>query len=170
VGTYAGGTVLVRERAQVGSERTDLVLGEVQLEPPSNPIKAETIVKKVESSSNEGPVRRRTALMADPPTSPSSAQKRSFSTTPSSAAGGPLSERGPMSEILYSTGVSSSSIGFGTPLEGVALRPLVCLSVHPHCYLQDYGVWGREQYVKNWWEAINWTKVEASYASITRKA
>ncbi|KAM0791496.1 hypothetical protein ACM66B_005949 [Microbotryomycetes sp. NB124-2] len=45
----------------------------------------------------------------------------------------------------------------------VRLYPLACLSVHPHCYIHDYGVWGREEYVKNWWSAVDWRKVEQAY-------
>lgn len=46
---------------------------------------------------------------------------------------------------------------------GQQIHPLACVSVHPHCYLADYGVWGREEYVKNWWSAVDWKKVEDSF-------
>lgn len=49
------------------------------------------------------------------------------------------------------------------------IHPLMCLSLHPHCYLGDYGVWGRQEYVERWWNAIDWTKVSASYEMITSK-
>lgn len=51
---------------------------------------------------------------------------------------------------------------------GKAIHPLLCLSVHPHCYLEDYGVWGREEYVRQWWGAVDWKKVEDSFAGFTR--
>lgn len=50
------------------------------------------------------------------------------------------------------------------------IHPILCLSVHPHCYLKDYGVWGRGEYVNKWWGAIDWTKVEHSYARIVQKS
>ncbi|KAK4049488.1 hypothetical protein OIO90_005439 [Microbotryomycetes sp. JL221] len=46
------------------------------------------------------------------------------------------------------------------------LHPLACISLHPHCYMQDYGVWGREEYVKNWWSAVDWRKVEQTYEAL----
>lgn len=46
---------------------------------------------------------------------------------------------------------------------GTHIYPLLCLSVHPHCYLADYGVWGREEYVKNWWKAVDWKAVEENF-------
>jgi len=54
-------------------------------------------------------------------------------------------------------------------LLGQTLHPLLCLSVHPHCYLEDYGVWGREEYVRNWWEHVNWSQVEAMFAEYKAK-
>ncbi|ORY38925.1 hypothetical protein BCR35DRAFT_311509 [Leucosporidium creatinivorum] len=51
---------------------------------------------------------------------------------------------------------------------GKAIHPLLCLSVHPHCYLEDYGVWGREEYVRQWWANVDWKKVEESFAGFTK--
>lgn len=63
----------------------------------------------------------------------------------------------------------NASIAFQNPdqLGRQPLHPLLCLSVHEHCYLQDYGVWGREEYVRNWWTKVDWSKVEQSYAGFT---
>lgn len=53
---------------------------------------------------------------------------------------------------------------------GLQLHPLLCLSLHEHCYLQDYGVWGREEYVKNWWAFVNWQEVETSFNDIVKSS
>jgi len=53
---------------------------------------------------------------------------------------------------------------------GKSLHPLLCVSTHQHCYLGDYGVWGREEYVKNWWTKVDWKKVEDSFDAFTSKA
>jgi Fe-Mn family superoxide dismutase len=52
---------------------------------------------------------------------------------------------------------------------GAQLYPLTCISVHPHCYLKDYGLWGREEYVKNWWSAVDWGAVERNFDAYAAK-
>ena len=37
--------------------------------------------------------------------------------------------------------------------------PLLGLNVWEHAYIVDYGVNGKQQYLKNWWSAINWKRV-----------
>jgi Fe-Mn family superoxide dismutase len=52
---------------------------------------------------------------------------------------------------------------------GRAIHPLACVSTHPHCYFEDYGLWGRDEYVKNWWGAVDWRKVEQAYDQFRQK-
>lgn len=43
------------------------------------------------------------------------------------------------------------------------LYPLLGLQVAERAYLQDYGVWGREAYVRNFWQCVNWKRIESEY-------
>ncbi|EJT97589.1 manganese and iron superoxide dismutase [Dacryopinax primogenitus] len=42
---------------------------------------------------------------------------------------------------------------------GQTLNPIFCISVHEHCWLKDYGVWGKEEYLKQFWTVLDWGKV-----------
>lgn len=37
--------------------------------------------------------------------------------------------------------------------------PILGLNVWEHAYIVDYGVNGKQQYLKNWWSTINWQRV-----------
>ena len=37
--------------------------------------------------------------------------------------------------------------------------PLLGLNVWEHAYIVDYGVNGKQQYLRNWWSTINWQRV-----------
>ena len=53
------------------------------------------------------------------------------------------------------------------------ILPILGLNVWEHAYIPDYGVSqaGKEQYLKNWWCAINWQRVyEATSRKTTRKS
>ncbi|KAH8602849.1 Fe superoxide dismutase [Bisporella sp. PMI_857] len=49
---------------------------------------------------------------------------------------------------------------------GIDCNPVLCLNTWEHCYLPDYGIFGREgrggkrEYAEAWWEQINWEIVE----------
>jgi Fe-Mn family superoxide dismutase len=50
------------------------------------------------------------------------------------------------------------------PPGGLDVVPVLCLNVWEHVYLPDYGVGlggvgGKEEYVKNWWESVDWLVV-----------
>lgn len=42
---------------------------------------------------------------------------------------------------------------------GIDVIPLLCVSTWEHVYLRDYGVAGKKQYLNNWWNTVDWTKV-----------
>jgi len=47
---------------------------------------------------------------------------------------------------------------------GQVLLPLFCVSVHEHAWLSaGYGVWGKEEYLKRFWNVVDWEKVSKSY-------
>ena len=37
--------------------------------------------------------------------------------------------------------------------------PILCLKVWEHQYLPDYGIIGKEEYVRQWWNQIDWDEV-----------
>lgn len=48
---------------------------------------------------------------------------------------------------------------------GTDVVPLMCLNTWEHVWLRDYGigannVGGKRQFVKSWWDVIDWNKVE----------
>ncbi|KAF2265579.1 manganese and iron superoxide dismutase [Lojkania enalia] len=47
------------------------------------------------------------------------------------------------------------------PLGGVDITPLMCVNTWEHVWLGDYGIKGKTKYLENWWEKIDWNKVEA---------
>ncbi|KAI0193327.1 superoxide dismutase [Xylaria flabelliformis] len=44
---------------------------------------------------------------------------------------------------------------------GTDVVPLLCLNTWEHVWLTDYGVAGKGDYVQQWWETIDWEKVES---------
>ena len=41
--------------------------------------------------------------------------------------------------------------------------PILCLKVWEHQWLPDYGMLGKEAYVKNWWNRIDWDQVQNNF-------
>jgi Fe-Mn family superoxide dismutase len=50
------------------------------------------------------------------------------------------------------------------------ILPILGLNVWEHAYATDYGVNGKQQYLKNWWSAINWHRVNAATIRPTQEA
>ncbi|KAH9843730.1 uncharacterized protein C8Q71DRAFT_11812 [Rhodofomes roseus] len=50
---------------------------------------------------------------------------------------------------------------------GETLYPLFCVSVHEHAWLPEYGVWGKEEYMKRFWTVLDWAKVVERYKMFT---
>ncbi|KZO93236.1 manganese and iron superoxide dismutase, partial [Calocera viscosa TUFC12733] len=78
------------------------------------------------------------------------------------AAAGELTQRGPVPE--GATGELSFSPTATVKAEnfrffGQDLNPIMCISVHEHAWLHDYGVWGKEEYLKRFWAVVDWNKV-----------
>lgn len=143
VGTYAGGTVLLQQRHQRGpgalSSPDRRILGEA-LEPAA-----------AEGDEGEPVVEHQSVWKSAP------AGARKAQGGEGGLLGRPPSAQHAMRDLSRNTAV------------GQTLQPLLCLSTHPHCYLEDYGVWGREEYVRNWWEHVNWGQVEAMFAEYKAK-
>lgn len=164
VGTYAGGTVLVKERHQMGygvyAGRDLRVLGE-RVEAPAAAAPASEDAAAAGSSSEQDQ-----ASPASAWESVSSPSSRSNNNNKASSPSTLLSEGSLSPSTILSAGLSAHH---GARV-GQSLHPLACISVHQHCYLEDYGLWGRDDYVQKWWGAVDWKKVEDAFEAFTRKA
>ncbi|KAF7330752.1 Manganese superoxide dismutase [Mycena venus] len=50
---------------------------------------------------------------------------------------------------------------------GEVLYPLFCISVQEHAWLTaGYGIWGKEAWLREFWNVLNWRQVSESYAHI----
>lgn len=137
VGTYAGGTVLVHERKQLLPGGANLRVLGETLPEAEKEVEA---AKSEWVATEKEPKERKQESKED---------------------GGSKLD---LASALVAPPFRSMSSHFNA---GKNIHPLLCLSVHPHCYLADYGVWGRDEYVKNWWKAVDWKAVEGNYEKYT---
>ena len=43
------------------------------------------------------------------------------------------------------------------------MGPILCVNVWQHMWIRDYGLTGKKSYLVNWWDRIDWQKVEAEH-------
>lgn len=48
---------------------------------------------------------------------------------------------------------------FGTAPRRI-LVPLMCLSIHEHAWMPDWGICGKEEYLIRFWDAVDWRRVD----------
>ncbi|CCE63287.1 hypothetical protein TPHA_0E01950 [Tetrapisispora phaffii CBS 4417] len=53
--------------------------------------------------------------------------------------------------------------------KNVSYIPLLAIDASPKCWLHDYGVFGKEQYLNNVWESINWDVVESRMPELSQQ-
>ncbi|PKI83601.1 hypothetical protein MVES_002671 [Malassezia vespertilionis] len=58
----------------------------------------------------------------------------------------------------------------GSGVLGDQLYPLFCVSIFEHAWLGDYGFWGKERYLTNFWECVNWERAEQLWGADRRAA
>ncbi|KAL8279208.1 hypothetical protein RQP46_008464 [Phenoliferia psychrophenolica] len=160
LGTYAGGTLLVHQRKQMGDllhPAAAKVLGE-KLTPKE--ISGNAAAAAPAPTSTDGT----TDAVADAPATPA-AGGWTVDPTARKPKGKPAASSDSVAGHLlpmFTASASEKDIGR-------SILPLACISLHPHCYLADYGVWGREEYVRRWFGAVDWQKVEASYDRFVKR-
>ncbi|KAJ3861863.1 Manganese/iron superoxide dismutase [Lentinula novae-zelandiae] len=85
------------------------------------------------------------------------------SSPPSSPSPSPISASPSHTSRPRST-TRSQSLLLTSSSAGDTLYPLFCLSVHEHAWLSaGYGVWGKEQWVRAFWDVVDWGKVSRAY-------
>lgn len=47
-----------------------------------------------------------------------------------------------------------------------SIHPLLCLSLHPHVYIPDYGICGKEEYIRNFWGNVDWELCYKRYEKV----
>jgi len=76
-------------------------------------------------------------------------------------------------EYLRSQQVANTAGAFGNfsasgreeaklPPGGTSVMPVLCVSTWEHTYMYNYGVIGKQAYLNDWWNVIDWGVVEAS--------
>ncbi|KAF5364080.1 hypothetical protein D9756_000576 [Leucocoprinus leucothites] len=54
---------------------------------------------------------------------------------------------------------------------GEILYPLFCVPVYEHAWMSaGYGVWGKEQWLKEFWSVLNWERVSTAYSAVWNAA
>lgn len=70
-------------------------------------------------------------------------------------------EFSPQANKSGETGDAEPINDFGQSLDTSSQRvtPLACVSLFEHAYIADYGVNGREQYVRDWLKYVDWESI-----------
>lgn len=149
VPTFGPGTVLVRNRIH-SSPFYSPVVGE-QLDPFKKP------------SASAKPTPSTTSPVSGTPTSRASNRTSDLSRTPQSR---PVVTQAP---AYYAGDVLSRSRIGEFSKAGNILSPLFCISVNEHAWISSgYGVWGKEEYLKQFWSVLDWEKVSRTSEHWTR--
>ncbi|TGJ85066.1 hypothetical protein E0Z10_g3672 [Xylaria hypoxylon] len=72
--------------------------------------------------------------------------------------------RGTMNSFLdrVQTGAGNSGGRFNPQAPGgTDVIPLLCVNTWEHVWLTDYGIAGKGEYIQQWWDTIDWDKVES---------
>lgn len=150
VGTYGAGTVLVQNRQQRGE--FEAVIGTKE----SDEEVETTYTTEIEHDKHGRQVR-----LSD--------GRRSLHTSALTLAPGDRLTGSPSGAYGYgATAVSRPGRGRRNNDVVIAadLFPLLCLSVHEHAWLTDYGVWGKEAYATNLWQVVDWEALEKTYEQV----
>ena len=155
VPTFGAGTVLVQDRMQRGNR-------DFQASIEESMSRAERTQRK---ASGEAPSSGGESSTTSSPQTPGNQRSFSTSATASANYAPPGSRTTGVSSLTQLYGSSSNRMtgAHGKAQIGQQLTPLLVLSVQEHAWLPDYGMWGKEMYLMNFWECVNWEKVGRVY-------
>ena len=184
VATYGSGTVLVQgnrirapelepfvphEGATETSER-----GENAPSDAANPAAVEAAQEAIGHETERQPTRHY-ENDASSQSVPGLGQSRSMHTSASASAPAANVPVGPAEALartsylplnMGNNSFSSSSPRRAEPKRFLSIHPILCLSLHPHVYIPDYGVWGKEKYIENFWRSVDWQKADERYRAV----
>ena len=174
LGTHGAGTVLVQGR----TNRAPWLEPFVKLEKPQSKETTESSgsassSEPTEETTNEprSPRRRQANLRSDSASQAGVSQARQLST--SSLALASIADRAARSRA--GSAASTKPLSFLDDLPSgntkkaladyrfVSIHPLMCLSLHPHVYIPDYGIVGKEKYIESFWGNVDWTLLDRRY-------
>lgn len=149
VATYGSGTMLVRSREQKGLQPS--VLGEGRTATQSDTSSAFHT-----RSSNFS----RYEAFGGTSSSPVSGSNMRFPLDPN-----PITPSRSASTAFLKAATDAIARGKNNDQTGVGydLIPLLTCSIHEHCWLRDHGVWGKKDYLTNFWSVVDWRKLGSTY-------
>lgn len=164
VPTFGSGTLLVRSRTMIESPMGSTALGEVLSRTP----------QKTSSTTWSQPPASGLVPPTSTPQNPLAPPSRSLHSSsawaaPNSSiyAGRAVGLHGSDTDGNAMTGPQEEGARFSTI--GNTLYPLFCVSVHEHAWLSaGYGIWGKEEYLKKFWTALDWKKVSEAYSKFAQ--
>ncbi|TFK29324.1 hypothetical protein FA15DRAFT_664252 [Coprinopsis marcescibilis] len=174
--TFGPGTLLVRSRKHMASGERGLIFGDsmrdgLESSPPDAPSESDVLPSDVTPPTSPTP-------KTQPPGTWPSSPVSGVSTSTLPPTPNPLGPRFiHTSRVLRDVDPSSKSTLFGVANRdtspgdaatiktvGQVLFPLFCVPVYEHSWMSaGYGVWGKEEWLKQLWSVIDWEKVSQSY-------
>ncbi|MBW0504408.1 hypothetical protein O181_044123 [Austropuccinia psidii MF-1] len=187
--TYGAGTILVQNREQRGDWPTAISSPRIGLDRFGRPL------KKQEPDNLDGSQPMRPIQPSHDLQGSTDSNSRMFSTSSTHSASDSRSDSDALKQTSARPPVSFADSLFIDPASGTSssslqstkthsiqnraitrkhtsssekfnhLHPLMNLLVAERAYLPDYGIWGKQLYLRNFWKCINWTKVEKAFES-----
>lgn len=162
VATFGAGTLLVRSRTHMRTSELP-ILGE----PLESRYKGLSVgLKKSWGRQEQASTSNRSTNQTSSSTSPTSGQSGSSSSELPSTGRRFYTSQSALDQLhLFSkvplTPTSQAQLMDRASPEvmGDILTPLLCVSVHEHAWVPDYGIWGKEEYLKQYWTVVNWERV-----------
>lgn len=64
-------------------------------------------------------------------------------------------------EPLHGSGGGAAAAATRSPPGGTNVVPVLCVNTWEHVWMWDYGVGGKTDFLQNWWNIIDWGRVES---------
>ncbi len=150
IATHGAGTLLARSRDSLAPEKfSRMVAGNPTQDQPPQALQTS----------------------APPPPPPHSIFRQPPSRLPGN---GHTQKRGAHSQkgVLTNPVSQQSTLSHQAELRtGEFLRPLFCISVNEHAWLSSgYGIWGKKEYLKQFWTVLDWDRVAANHSYWNRSS
>jgi len=169
--TFGAGTILVTDRAQNGG---NIFYGVNNRPAPTSPLSGSPL-----AGSPLGPTRTSPtsgAAFSQPPVRPP--LTRSFHGTIPAQVVNPYKPTTGGAYGSFSGAINPQTTDAGQQRRtdgrervGEQLTPLFCISVHEHVWMSaGLGVWGKEEYLRRFWTALDWARVLRAWAPRRTKA